>query len=171
MNLFDNNDKIDLKKIVLADMKYFNSETNKFDNWSIPKISAILMVDENSHFINMLDFEDDIPIIELYSSRLKKDDICNIRLLQGEKLESGACYLIRREDLSSYFHGKDVVSYGELENFILSRNFYIKGRKKLVIKRLKEDPLKALDVLISDSRKEKKLNKFLSDADNKVYKK
>jgi len=166
------NDKIVLKNLVSADLKYFNSETYRFENWNMPKIGVILMKDENSHFVNILDYEDDIPIAEISSSILRKDGESNIKIIQGEEeLKSGPCYLLHSEDLSCYFHGKDIISFLELERFILSRDICIKGRKKLAIKRLKEDPLRMFDVLISDSKKEKEFNKFLKDSNYKVYKK
>lgn len=175
MKFYDENDKINLKKIRIGVLKNFSLENNGVE---VTENLAYVVLEEgiNPRYLNIYEiFEiyDNIPIFERlpYSNttRSGEDFGSKLRVVQGEdNLKSGPCYILLKDDLSDYL-GKDFISAEELEEYIINSKYYFKDREELVLERIKKHPIKMAKILYNDYLNREKVKEFFEERDIKIF--
>ena len=158
------NVKIDISKVKLAQLRYFNLE-RKASEIPEEKVYAML-VEINGTYINLLNPIEELPVFGRapYTNTTPdgQHEFGNQLFLINGELQDGLCYILEKEDMKYEFR-RDKVSINDIENYVLNSKLFFADRVEL----LEKDKKIARDryykkLYLEDIKKLNKLKEYLS---------
>ena len=159
-------DKIKLKRLKLARVKYFDKEHNGAEVNDIDAYA--FLYEKDGEYVNLFNPAREYPVygrVPYTNTTRDGEDFGSKIVLRSGEVESGPCYIIDMEDCSKFF-GKDKMSLDSLKQYMMMSSSFFIDRLEMMQEGTKREKILHYKKIQQDRTMHARFNQFMDSHEN-----